>query len=119
MDPSALLVFSFGKETELNDDFFKSARLVQHAKFFILMIERAIGLLGPDVELLTEVFLALGGQHAEFGVKASHYPSMGHALLRTIEELLGDKFEGEMKEAWLEVYQALSYDMIRARNIKP
>jgi hemoglobin-like flavoprotein len=116
IDASAKTVFSFGKDTELNDDFFKSDRLIKHAKYFVQMIERAIGLLGPDIELLTDVLLQLGEKHAGFGVKASHFPPMGDALLKTVEELLGDKYTTEVKESWLEVYQALSYDMIRARN---
>ena len=43
---------------------------------------------------------------------------MGRALLKTIEELLGDRYTDEIKDSWLEVFQALSYDMIRAYNAK-
>ena len=116
MDPRAQEVFSFG-EAKLTDAFFKSPRLVRHAKYFVEMIEKSIGLLGPDIELLTDVLLELGKKHVDFGVQASMYPPMGRALIETIEELLGDKFTRETKEAWLEIFQALSYDMIRARNI--
>jgi hemoglobin-like flavoprotein len=77
------------------------------------MIDRALGLLGPDIELLTEIMLELGKQHRSFGVETSYYPIMGRALLQTLEEILGDKFKPAYKESWLEVYQALSYDMIR------
>ena len=112
-EPTALRVFTFGKDTELNEEFFKSPRLLHHASFFIKMVDRAIALLGPDIELLTEIMLDLGKQHSEFGVKKSYYPPMGQALIKTLEELLGDKFKKSHKDAWLEVYQALSYDMIR------
>lgn len=111
-----MLVFSFAKDTELNDEFFKHPKLVRHAKNFIQMIERSIDLLGPDIELLTEVLLELGEKHVQYGVKSSHYPTMGQALLKTVEELLGDRFTQDVKDAWLEIFQALSYDMIRARN---
>jgi hemoglobin-like flavoprotein len=80
------------------------------------MIERAIGLLGPDIDLLTDILLGLGKKHAAFGVRVSHYPHMGRALLDTIQELTGDKFTEDVKHSWLEVYQALSYDMVRAHN---
>jgi hemoglobin-like flavoprotein len=116
LDPSALDVFTFGKNITLNEEFFKSDHLVRHAKFFIKMIDRSLALLGPDIELLTEILLDLGKQHRQFGVKASHYLSMGQALLSVVEELLGDKFKRCVKDAWLEVYQALSYDMIRGPN---
>jgi hemoglobin-like flavoprotein len=80
MDPSAQAVFSFGKETELNEEFFASPQLAKHASFFIQMIEQAIGLLGPNIELLTDILIELGEKHATFGVKDSHYPAMGETL---------------------------------------
>jgi methyl-accepting chemotaxis protein len=79
------------------------------------MVDRAIGLLGPDIELLTEILLQLGEKHHHFGVKPSYYPPMGQALINTMADMLGDKFTREIKDAWLETYQALAYDMIRAR----
>jgi hemoglobin-like flavoprotein len=116
LDPSIQNIFTFGENTKLNEEFFKSDRLVRHAKFFITMIDRALALLGPDIELLTEILLDLGKKHRQFGVKASHYPSMGKALLSVVEELLGDEFKPCVKDAWIEVYQALAYDMIRGPN---
>ena len=47
-----------------------------------------------------------------------YFPSMGRALIHAVKEGLGDKFNDEMKDAWVEVYGALSYDMIRAQKIK-
>jgi hypothetical protein len=116
LEPRAASVFSFGKDIELNDDFFKSPRLVKHAKHYMDMVDRAIGLLGPDIELLTEILMELGRQHTKFGVESSFYPPMGHALIHTMEEVLGDKFSSSTKNAWLECYQALAYDMIQGAN---
>jgi hemoglobin-like flavoprotein len=116
VDPSAARVFSFGNEVELTDDFFKSKSLIKHAGCFITMIDKALGLLGPDIELLTETLMGLGHNHVAYGVQASHYPNMGQALLETLEEVSGDSFTEEVKNSWLEVYQALSYDMIRSTN---
>lgn len=113
--PSARQVFIFGKE-ELTEEFYKSKRLRAHAVFFVKMIDRSLALLGPDVELLTDILLELGAKHRNFGVSKSHYPPMGQALLGTVEELLGDKYTDDVKDAWVEVYQAMSYDMIRALN---
>jgi hemoglobin-like flavoprotein len=117
LDPTAQQVFSFGNDKEeLTDAFFESERLKKHAIFFIQMIERVIGLLGPDIDLLTDILLELRNKHAAFGVQASHYPHMGQALLETIQALSGNKFTDDVKHSWLEVFQALSCDMVQAHN---
>lgn len=81
------------------------------------MVDRAINLLGPDIELLTDIMLELGEQHYKFGVQASFYPPMGQALLKVLQKFLGENFTDDMKNAWLETYQALAYDMIRSKKI--
>jgi hypothetical protein len=43
---------------------------------------------------------------------------MGQALNATLEELQGDNFTPENKEARFECYQALAYDMMRAKRMK-
>ena len=55
----------------------------------------------------------------QYGVKPEYFPSMGRALIYAVEQQLGEeKFTRETKDAWVEVYGALSYDMIRAQHIK-
>ena len=39
---------------------------------------------------------------------------MGEALLAALEEILKDTITEPIKEAWMETYNALSEDMIRA-----
>ena len=41
---------------------------------------------------------------------------MGRALIHSIQAVLGNRFTEEIKDAWVEVYGALSYDMIRAKR---
>ena len=68
--------------------------------------------------------MELGEKHARYGVKPEYFPSMGRALVATVETLLtdgnenDDKFSRETKDAWIEVYNGLSYDMIRAQKSK-
>ena len=82
------------------------------------MIDKALGMLGPDIELLTEILLELGQKHVNYGVKPEYFPSMGRALIFAIQEQLGeDEFNAEIKDSWVEVYGALSYDMIRAQKM--
>ncbi len=71
-------------------------------------------MLGPDIELLTEIMTELGAKHVVYGVKPDMFPIMGEALFWTLKEMLGDKFKDENEKAWKETYDALSSDMIRA-----
>eukprot|EP00934_Nitzschia_sp_Nitz4_P008672 Nitzschia sp. Nitz4//scaffold19_size178191//46688//47298//NITZ4_001964-RA/size178191-augustus-gene-0.47-mRNA-1//1//CDS//3329540640//8662//frame0 len=118
LEPDARTIFGFEKDTEMTPEMVKSPRFVKHAKYFIQMIDKALGMLGPDIELLTEILLDLGAKHVGYGVKPEYYPSMGRALIHAVKQSLGDGFTDEMKDAWVEVYGALSYDMIRAQKIK-
>ena len=43
----------------------KHERFSKHATYFIQMIDKALGMLGPDIELLTEILMDLGLKHAK------------------------------------------------------
>ena len=118
LEPEAKVIFGFDKDADVANELVKSKRFTKHAKYFIQMIDKALGMLGPDIELLTEILLDLGAKHVGYGVKPEYFPSMGRALIHSVKTSLGDKFTDEMKDAWVEVYGALSYDMIRAQKIK-
>jgi hemoglobin-like flavoprotein len=76
-------------------------------------------MLGPDIEMLTDILLELGKKHVSYGVKPEYFPSMGKSLIMAIEKTLGkDNFDADTKDCWVEVYGALSYDMIRAQKMK-
>jgi hemoglobin-like flavoprotein len=117
LEPEAKRIFGFGASMgPISDSLMKSARFTKHAKYFIQMIDKALGMLGPDIELLTEILLDLGAKHVTYGVKPEYFPSMGRALLFAVKERLGDEWTDEVKDAWVEVYGALSYDMIRGQK---
>ena len=81
------------------------------------MIDKALGMLGPDIELLTEILIELGAKHASYGVQPEYFVSMGRALLGSIKAMLrSDEYTEDVKDAWVEVYGALSYDMIRGQK---
>jgi methyl-accepting chemotaxis protein len=86
-----------------------------HAAYLIQMIDTALNMLGPDIELLTEIMTELGIKHVRYGVKPEMFPIMGDALMHTLETTLKSDFTEPVKEAWLVVYSALSQDMIRAQ----
>ena len=118
LEPEAKAIFGFSKNADMSNELSKSLRFTKHAKYFIQMIDKALGMLGPDIELLTEILLDLGAKHVGYGVKPEYFPSMGRALIYAVKEQLGERFTDETKDAWVEVYGALSYDMIRAQKIK-
>lgn len=118
LEPEAKAIFGFDKKSDVSKELAKAPRFIKHAKYFIQMIDKALGMLGPDIELLTEILLDLGAKHVAYGVKPEYFPSMGRALIHAVKEQLGDRFTDEMKDSWVEVYGALSYDMIRAQKIK-
>lgn len=100
-----------------SDSVLTNKRFIKHARYFVQMIDRALSLLGPEVEMLTEILLELGEKHASYGVKPEFFPSMGRALMEAISCNLGDGEFAEVKTDWIEVYGALSYDMIRGSRM--
>merc|ERR1712086_381125 len=117
--PEAKAVFGFDTMKMKNDeDFYKSRVFLVHGKHFVLLLNRALDMLGPNLEMLTEILLDLGGTHrTKYGVKPEYFPVLGVALLESIEEMLGPKnFTDETKVCWLEVYTALTEIMTIRKN---
>jgi len=56
---------------------------------------------------------ALARRHVAYGVKPSHYATVGEALLWTLEKGLGDAWNAETASAWTAAYQMLSGFMIK------
>jgi hemoglobin-like flavoprotein len=116
-DPTALEIFGYRQDQELTDEFMNSKRTKGHAKIFVQMLDKTIGLLGPDIDVLTHVLHELGKKHAQMGVKSSQYVDLGQALVTTIQEMSPEgSFSDEVKHSWLEIFQAMSYDMVRSEN---
>lgn len=70
----------------------------------------------PDV--LLPVLEKLGGRHVGYGVKESHYGTVGEALLWTLGQGLGSAFTPDVKEAWTEAYTLVASVMKAAANKK-
>jgi hemoglobin-like flavoprotein len=114
--PPAKVLFGFPIDIDpTSPEVLKSKRFLMHAAYLIQMIDTALNMLGPDIELLTEIMHELGLKHVRYGVKPEMFPIMGDALVHTLETTLKGNFTEPVKEAWLQVYAALSQDMIRAQ----
>ncbi len=57
---------------------------------------------------------ALGARHVTYGVTASHYDTVGAALIATLAKGLGPDFDEQTKDAWIACYAAIRSEMLRA-----
>jgi hemoglobin-like flavoprotein len=108
--PEAKKLFGFNtKSIKSDDDLFKCPRFLAHGKYFVQILDKVVDMLGPDLDMLTEILLELGDEHKERGVKTEWFPIMGVALLECMADMLGPKiFSTETKQCWLEVYKAIT-----------
>ncbi len=58
----------------------------------------------------------LGDRHKDYGVKTSYYEVVGEALVGTLDDVLGDEFTDEAREAWTATFRLISAAMTSARN---
>ena len=63
------------------------------------------------LEQLVPVVQDLGRRHARYGVRESHYETVGEALLWTLEMGLGRGFTAQVRDAWVAVYGLLATTM--------
>jgi nitric oxide dioxygenase len=67
------------------------------------------GALGPVVKRIVH-------KHVSVGIRADHYPIVGHHLLGAIKEVLGDAATSELIAAWAEAYTSLADLLIQAEK---
>jgi hemoglobin-like flavoprotein len=84
--------------------------LEQQAAKLMQMIDVAVSKL-DEPEVLLPALQQLGRRHAGYGVAAAHYAPVGAALLKTLEQGLGDKFTPHAREAWTQVYGTMTQVM--------
>jgi hemoglobin-like flavoprotein len=91
--------------------------LTQQGERLMRMIGAAVA--GLDVPAaLVPVLQGLARRHGGYGVRETHCATVGAALLKTLDEGLGEAFTPPVREAWLEVYGLVSGVMIEAaRNV--
>jgi hemoglobin-like flavoprotein len=66
------------------------------------------------LDQLVPAVQALGRRHAGYGVRESHYGTVGEALLWTLQQGLGASFTPPVRAAWAEAYGILASVMIEA-----
>lgn len=99
LDPTLKALFT----TDLTD---------QGAKLMTTLGMVVAGLSKP--ETIIPAAQALAKRHLAYQVKKEHYPTVGAALLWTLEQGLGPAFTPEVKVAWTEAYALVCSVMIPA-----
>lgn len=61
----------------------------------------------------------MGSRHAEYGVRPEHYQTVGQALLGTLEEVAGTRFDAAMRVAWTKVLTLVSNEMLEGATGTP
>jgi hemoglobin-like flavoprotein len=77
------------------------------------MIAAIVGTLDKR-EMFQSIISHSGRQHAQFGAKPLHFAAFGDALIWGLEQQFGAAFTPEMKEAWIELYDDVQREMMRA-----
>lgn len=79
----------------------------EQAAKLMQMINAAVGKL-DDLDTLVPILKQLGTRHVGYGVVSAQYQTVGAALLKTLEQGLGDAFTPEVKNAWASVYGVMA-----------
>ncbi|KAA8539219.1 hypothetical protein F0562_025911 [Nyssa sinensis] len=106
--PAAKKMFSFLKESDQIPQ--NNPKLKAHAvKVFKMTCESGIQLREKgEVVVADTTFKYLGSVHLHKGVIDPHFEVVKEALLRTVEEAVGEKWSEEMCGAWCEAYDQLA-----------
>jgi hemoglobin-like flavoprotein len=64
----------------------------------------------PDV--LVPMLERMGAKQVEYGAKEEHYPAVGASLVKSLAEVAGDAWTGEMAVAWSEALGEIAHHML-------
>ena len=94
---------------------FNTTDMAQQRKKLLQILGVAVSSL-DNLGALSKTVEDLGRRHAGYGVKDSHYDSVGVALIWTLEQGLGRAWTPEAAAAWKEIYGILSGIMRNAQQ---
>ena len=89
LEPAAKSIFGFSEDENIFACEKKLDRFAYHAQHFIQMLDKALHLLGPDIEMLTDIFMEIGAKHVQYGtschVTSCHVTSR-HVTIVVVED---------------------------------
>lgn len=87
----------------------------EQSRKLMSMVTLVVSKLDKLDQVINEV-KALGARHNKYGTKGEHYAVVGQCLIWTLSQGLGDRWNKETEEAWLQAYATLSGAMIQAQT---
>jgi hemoglobin-like flavoprotein len=87
--------------------------MAQQGQRLMTMIATAVDLL-EEADKLVPALRKLGARHVNYGVRDEHYATVGGALLKTLEQGLGEAYTDEVHAAWIALYRVVSETMMDA-----
>jgi len=87
--------------------------MTEQRQKLMAMLGTAVANLG-EWEKISAAVKALGRRHVGYGVKASDYPTVGAALIATLEKGLGADFTPQVRAAWLACIDKVAGEMLSA-----
>ncbi|CAB9507241.1 expressed unknown protein [Seminavis robusta] len=91
----------------------KNEKFMVFAKRFVRMLDLAVHMLGPDMDIVAEEMMDLGPAHARYGVTARHFELMGQALGHTLEKVLSSRdCTPSTKHSWEKIFSFMSAYML-------
>jgi len=85
---------------------FKSDMKRQGMTLMTMLGSAVRGLANP--QSLVPVLQGLGRRHVSYGVKESHYDTVGQAFIDTLAHAFGEDFDADTREAWTAAYSLMS-----------
>jgi hemoglobin-like flavoprotein len=85
---------------------FKSDMKRQGMTLMTMLASAVRGLDNPDA--LVPVLKTLGRRHVVYGVKDTHYGTVGQALIDTLAHAMGAEFDDETRAAWTAVFSLMA-----------
>ena len=108
--PDAWGIFPWSSEEMSNKD----EKFISFAKKFVRMLDVAVDMLGPDMDVVESQLYDLGTFHKRYGVTPKHYELMGQALVQTLKKVLGRRsFTDRTDKAWKDTFDFMSMTMIQ------
>ena len=79
----------------------------RQARMFLQSLKVIVNSLS-SMERAAPVLNRLGNKHRGYGVMPEHYEVVGSVLIDTLQEVVGDEFTDDVREAWVAAYQLIS-----------
>lgn len=64
-------------------------------------------------ENLTEVIHSPEAHHGSYGAQPAQDSIVGALLIQTFQDMLGERFTSQMKEAWSQAYEIMSVEILK------